>query len=146
MSLRQKFYKFKTDLRRRPVSATKVMAVTFALIILVGAGLLTLPAAAAGEGNFRDISDRDVAVAVESLRLLGVLDGYGDGTFRPENTLTRAQFCKMTVFAMNGGAESARYKAYTIYPDVKSGHWAAAYINMASKGKKILMGYPDGKF
>ena len=45
MSLRQKFYKFKTDLRRRPVSATKVMAVTFALIILAGAGLLTLPAA-----------------------------------------------------------------------------------------------------
>ena len=122
----------------------KLMSLLLALAVIVS--VLTLPAAAAGEDTFRDITDRDVAVAVESLRLLGVLDGYGDGTFRPDNTLTRAQFCKMTVFAMNGGAESARYKAYTIYPDVKSGHWAAAYINMASKGKKILMGYPDGKF
>lgn len=124
----------------------KKKLISLILALAVVCSLLTLPAAAAGEGNFRDITDRDVAVAVESLRLLGVLDGYGDGTFRPENTLTRAQFCKMTVFAMNGGAESARYKAYTIYPDVKSGHWAAAYINMASKGRKILMGYPDGKF
>ena len=45
MSLRQKFYKLKTDLRLRPLSATKVIAITFAVIILVGAGLLTLPAA-----------------------------------------------------------------------------------------------------
>ena len=45
MSLRQKIYQLKTDLRRRPVSATKVMAITFAVIILLGAGLLTLPAA-----------------------------------------------------------------------------------------------------
>lgn len=41
-------------------------------------------------------------MAVESLRLLGVLDGYGDGTFRPGTVLTRAQFCKMAVYAMNG--------------------------------------------
>ena len=45
MSLRQKLYKLRTDWRRRPLSATKVIAVTFALIILLGAGLLTLPAA-----------------------------------------------------------------------------------------------------
>ena len=45
MSLRQKLYKFKTKIRRRPVSATKVIAVTFALIIFLGACLLTLPAA-----------------------------------------------------------------------------------------------------
>ena len=45
MSLRQKLYKLRTDWRRRPLSATKVIAVTFALIILLGALLLTLPAA-----------------------------------------------------------------------------------------------------
>jgi len=45
MSLRKKLYKLRTDWRRRPLSATKVIAVTFALIILLGAGLLTLPAA-----------------------------------------------------------------------------------------------------
>ena len=45
MSLRQQLYKFRTRLRRSPVSATKVIAITFALIILAGALLLSLPAA-----------------------------------------------------------------------------------------------------
>ena len=45
MSLRQKLYKMKIRVRRRPVSATKVIAITFAVIILTGALLLTLPAA-----------------------------------------------------------------------------------------------------
>lgn len=45
MSLRQKLYKLRTRWQRRPISATKIIAVTFALIILTGALLLTLPAA-----------------------------------------------------------------------------------------------------
>ena len=45
MSLRQKLYKLRTRWQRRPVSATKVIAVAFALIILTGALLLSLPAA-----------------------------------------------------------------------------------------------------
>ena len=45
MSLRQQLYKFRTRLRRSPVSATKVIAITLALIILAGALLLSIPAA-----------------------------------------------------------------------------------------------------
>ena len=45
MSLRKKLYTLRTRWRRRPVSATKVIAITFAAIILLGALLLTLPAA-----------------------------------------------------------------------------------------------------
>ena len=85
-------------------------------------------------------------MAVESLRLLGVLDGYGDGTFRPGTVLTRAQFCKMAVYAMNGSDELGRYRTVTVFPDVKPSHWAAPYINMAAKGKNIISGYADGKF
>ena len=81
-----------------------------------------------------------------SLRLLGVLDGYGDGTFRPGTVLNRAQFCKMAVYAMNGSSELSRYRTVTIFPDVKPSHWAAAYINMAAKGKDIISGYADGRF
>ena len=55
--------------------------------------------------TFSDVGDRTTAMAVESLRLLGVLDGYSDGTFRPGAVLTRAQFCKMAVYAMNGSDE-----------------------------------------
>ena len=45
MGLRQKLYKLRTRWQRRPVSATKVIALVFAAIILLGALLLNLPGA-----------------------------------------------------------------------------------------------------
>lgn len=116
------------------------------LAVCTAVTLLAVPAAAADTVNFADISDRDTAMAVESLRLMGVLDGYGDGSFRPYATLTRAQFCKMAVYVMDGSDELGRYSTVTIFPDVKPSHWAASYINMAAKGKGIIAGYADGKF
>ena len=47
---------------------------------------------------------------------------------------------------MNGSSELSRYRTVTIFPDVKLSHWAAAYINMAAKGKDIISGYADGRF
>ena len=76
---------------------------------------------------------------------MGVLDGYGDGTFRPDTVLNRAQFCKMAVYAMDGSSELGRYSTVTIFPDVKPSHWASSYINMAAK-KGVISGFADGKF
>ncbi len=77
---------------------------------------------------------------------MGVLDGYGDGTFRPDRKLTRAQFCKMVTYAVDGASELGRYRTVTVFPDVKPSYWAAGYINLAAKGRSIIAGYPDGKF
>ena len=122
--------------------------ITFLLAVCMTVSLLAVPAGAASGATvtFSDIGDRSTAMAVESLRLLGVLDGYGDGTFRPGTVLNRAQFCKMAVYAMNGSDELGRYRTVTVFPDVKPSHWAAAYINMAAKGKNIIAGYADGLF
>lgn len=116
------------------------------LAVCTAVSLLVLPAGAASTTKFSDVSDQNTANAVEVLRLMGVLDGYSDGTFRPNTKLTRAQFCKMAVYAMNGSSELGMYRTVTVFPDVKPSHWAAAYINMAAKGKNIISGYPDGKF
>lgn len=110
------------------------------------ASLLVMPAAAADTVRFSDVADQDTAIAVETLRLMGVLDGYGDGSFRPSAQLNRAQFCKMAVYAANGESELGLYRTVTVFPDVKPSHWAASYINMAANGKNIISGYPDGKF
>ena len=83
----------------------KILALVTALILT--AGLLVTPASAAGATRFADIPDQTTATAVEVLRLMGVLDGYGDGTFRPGAILNRAQFCKMAVYAMDGGQSAA---------------------------------------
>lgn len=118
------------------------------LAVCMAVSLLALPAGAANSGTvtFSDINDRNTAMAVESLRLMGVLDGYGDGTFRPGASLTRAQFCKMAVYAMNGEDELGRYSTVTVFPDVKPSYWASSYINMAAKGKGVIAGYADGQF
>ena len=124
----------------------RAISLLLAVCMVVSLAVLPVQAADTSVTNFADISDRNTATAVESLRLLGVLDGYSDGTFRPSTVLTRAQFCKMAVYAMNGTEELGRYRTVTVFPDVKPSHWAAAYINMAAKGKAIISGYVDGKF
>ena len=123
----------------------KKRILTWLLAISMLGSLLTVPAGAAAVTKFSDVSDSYTATAVESLRLMGVLDGYGDGTFRPDTILNRAQFCKMAVYAMDGSGELGRYSTVTIFPDVKHSHWASAYINMAAR-KGIISGFADGKF
>ena len=123
----------------------KKRLLTWLLALTMLASLLTVPAGAAATTQFSDVSDNYTATAIETLRLMGVLDGYGDGTFRPGAVLTRAQFCKMAVYAMDGSSELGRYSTVTIFPDVKPSLWAASYINMAAK-KGVIAGFADGKF
>lgn len=123
----------------------KKRILTWLLAVSMLGSLLTVPAGAAAVTKFSDVSDSYTATAVETLRLMGVLDGYGDGTFRPDTVLNRAQFCKMAVYAMDGSGELGRYSTVTIFPDVKHSHWASAYINMAAR-KGIISGFADGKF
>ena len=123
----------------------KKRILTWLLAVGMLASLLTVPAGAANATRFSDVADNYTATAIETLRLMGVLDGYSDGTFRPNAALTRAQFCKMAVYAMDGSEELGRYSTVTIFPDVKPSFWASSYINMAAK-KGIIAGFADGKF
>ena len=123
----------------------KKRILTWLLAISMLGSLLTVPAGAAAVTKFSDVSDSYTATAVETLRLMGVLDGDGDGTVRPDTILNRAQFCKMAVYAMDGSGELGRYSTVTIFPDVKPSHWASSYINMAAK-KGVISGFADGKF
>ena len=124
------------------------------------AGLLVFPpASASGSGGFSDISDSTVADAAEMLRLLGVVDGTGGTSFKPGGTLTRAEFCKMTVEIMGRGAEEPAQRNRTIFTDVGPTYWARGYVNLASSitigggtgedasaGTRLIMGVGDGTF
>lgn len=102
------------------------------LAAALAASLLILPAAAAPASVFTDISDPDTAEAAQILYMLGVVDGTGGGRFRPEGTLTRAEFCKMAVDVMGKGDLESAQRGRTIFLDVGSGHWARGYINLAA--------------
>ena len=119
--------------------------------------LTALPAAAA-PGSFTDVSDPNTAINADILRLMGVVNGTGGNMFKPGDPLTRAQFCTMVVTFLQKGEEAPRYATRTIFTDVKSGHWARSYINLAasipiteSAGENstsipLVSGVGDGRF
>ena len=123
-------------------------------------GLLVLPpASAAGTSGFTDIADARTADAAEMLRLLGVVDGTGGTSFKPGGTLSRAEFCKMTVEIMGRGDEEPAQRSRTIFTDVGPTYWARGYVNLASSitigggtgedasaGTRLIMGVGDGTF
>ena len=64
------------------------------------------------------------------LSALGVINGYTDGSFKPDATITRAQAAKMIYTIWNGGNDDASaFKWKSVFNDVYSGHWAEGYIN-----------------
>lgn len=115
--------------------------------------LLAVPAAAA-PGSFSDVSDQNTAVNADILRLMGVVSGTGGNRFNPYDTLTRAQFATMAVKFLQRGDEAPRYATRTIFSDVKGGHWARSYINLAASitfedGENklpLVSGVGDGRF
>ncbi len=116
------------------------IALVLALLMLLGVQSFAL-------GSFSDIPDITTARNAEVLKLMGVMEGGGDGRFMPERSLTRAEFCKMVVVLMGAGESVSRYKTVTIFPDVRSNHWAIGYINYAVRGgTRLIAGLPDGSF
>jgi hypothetical protein len=78
--------------------------------------MATLAGGSAAFAAFPDVTDAETSRAVDALTMLGILDGLPDGTFGPNLTLTRSQFCKMAVMATADRDLVGRYKSYTILP------------------------------
>ena len=77
--------------------------------------------------------------AVSTLSNAGVIDGYEDGTFKPDGNITRAEFATIAVRFFE-----ATYDGGDLFSDI-AGHWAQDYINEAANAG-IVDGYPDGTF
>lgn len=78
--------------------------------------------------------------SIDTLVSRGVITGYPDGSFKPDTSVTRAEFAKVVVKAMK-----LPLMTTAKFSDMPKWHWANAYIGtLADKG--ILAGYPDGTF
>ncbi len=85
-------------------------------------------------------------MAIEALAGLGVVGGFSDGTFRPDDPVVRQQFAKMAVL-------TARYPVseqdVCSFPDVKPGGSADFYPDnyvAVAAAHGVTLGYPDGTF
>lgn len=121
----------------------RIVSMLLAVMLVVG----LVPAAMA----FSDVDDAELAAKIDLLAELGIINGYTDGTFRPNQPLTRAEFTKLVVTMLGRQDDRVTFAGYTIFTDVVSGHWAAGYINLAARsvdkgGLALVKGYTDGSF
>ena len=90
--------------------------------------------------DFSDVSASDwYNNAISTLTNAGILDGYEDGTFRPNGNITRAEFATIAVRFFD-----LTYEGEDLFPDI-SDHWARDYINQAAAAG-FVNGYEDGTF
>ena len=78
---------------------------------------------------FTDQADVKVdAEVVDTLVSLGVINGYTDGSFKPNDTVTRAEMAKMIYVLRTGKSDASAYNnEKTTFADI-NGHWAAGYV------------------
>ena len=94
-------------------------------LVLVIASLMALTVSGAA---FTDDDKIQHKTAVELLAGLGVIDGFTDGSYKPENIVTRVQMAKMITTILNSGVDVGDlYKAACSFPDSVA-NWGAGYI------------------
>ena len=93
----------------------------------------------ATENRYSDVSTGQwYNNAVSTMTRAGIVNGYPDGTFRPNAPITRAEMAKIIALFAKLDKSTDRF------PDA-AGHWAEAYIRLAA-GNGWIEGYPDGTF
>lgn len=118
----------------KPMTRAEVSAV-FTRIINRGAP-------AVGFSSFKDIDDSKwYASSVGFMEKKGLIGGYKDGTFKPQNAITRAEFAKILASYMDldtiDGASD--------FSDVKQSHWANGYI-VAVNRAGLMNGHGKNRF
>ena len=122
------------------------------------------PAVPASAASYRDTNRTNYEKAVDALSDAGIINGYPDGTFRPENSISRAEISKILSSAiLNGYNEDDAEKAddKTVHADIRDSalmtgngaafkdvdrtNWSAPYIGVSS-ACGIVTGYTDNTF
>lgn len=106
-----------------------------ALVLVLSLALgLAVPAVAASD---------DVT---QTLKTLEIMVGDETGEMHLDRPVTRAEFAKLLVAASDqADAVSGQGAGYSLFIDVKSGHWASEYIKLCLD-KGWMIGYTDGSF
>ena len=111
-------------------------------LVLAFACAFTMFAGAA----FTDQADIKVDTdVVDTLVSLGVVEGFEDGSFQPNGTVTRAQMAKMIYVLRTGKSDASAYNDdKTSFTDIGS-HWARGYIKYC-QSLGIIAGKSNTKF
>ena len=99
-----------------------------------------------GDSTFTDLTDDWYVNAITWAEINGVVDGYGDGTFQPNDTVTREEFAQMmyNYTAFKGLDTSATADLVSKFPDGNEvGAWAET-AREGANGNELINGHDDG--
>jgi len=92
--------------------------------------------------DFPDLQEAAwAAYSIKKLAKKGIVNGYEDKSFRPNNRVTREEFITIVVRAFNAYKEDARCR----FKDISEADWSYHYIASAAE-KKYISGFADGTF
>lgn len=120
----------------------KVLSIVLSLVMV----LCLTPAMAFASTNdavYSDIAGEKCEGAVNVLDALGVIDGYEDGTYRPDQVVTRAEMAKLIITAL--GMDSYATATTSSYSDMQNAQWAIPVVEYATN-LGIVEGVGNGKF
>ncbi len=116
-------------------------AMTRAEVSAVFARMATGKKDLAGFTSFKDVDDSQwFAASVGYMEKRGLISGYQDGTFKPHQSITRAEFARILA-----GYANLTPAAGTSFADVKSNHWAKGYIGAVQEAG-LMSGVGNGRF
>ncbi|WP_217562515.1 S-layer homology domain-containing protein [Paenibacillus sp. GbtcB18] len=108
----------------------------FSLSVLALGMLLPNFVQAASTGTLTDLDRSYAQKEIAGLVSEGILSGYPDGTFKPENPITRAEFAKILVLALGLKEEPAKSASFH---DVDASSWYSGYV-----GSLVASGITQG--
>ncbi|MFN7161065.1 MAG: S-layer homology domain-containing protein [Candidatus Gracilibacteria bacterium] len=113
---------------------------------LAGSGpVMTVPSdAVAPTGAFSDVTEATVhGKAILYLKQKGIIEGYSDGTFRPEADINRAEGTKVILASL--GSSPLSPLEQTSFTDTAASDWFSGWVELG-KSLGVLAGNPDGTF
>ena len=118
----------------------------FLSLVLALTMMMSLVTINAGAKEFTDDEELNYKEAVDVISKISVVDGYEDGSFKPQNTLTRGAAAKIICNLILGPTTAAELHADTApYKDVPVSNTFSGYIAYCAK-EGIISGYADGSF
>ncbi len=107
------------------------------------AGIILVPTQASMAANLLDVErESEYFKAVDVFTSEGIIQGYDDGTFKPNQPINRAEALKIVLIAFQ--LENSK-QAEIIFNDVSDDDWFGQYVSVGVE-KGIVQGYGDGSF
>ncbi|BAY38031.1 hypothetical protein NIES2111_23750 [Nostoc sp. NIES-2111] len=91
--------------------------------------------------RFSDTQNHWASLFIEALSKRRILNGYADGTFRPNNPVNRAEFAAIIAAVFNLSVK----RQYINFTDIPANFWAVGAIKKAYE-TGFLSGFPDKTF